>query len=67
MPWRLATELMGVEHRAEENPWEFTSSGRAEGESLDEFLSEVIFPSFFFLSGGNPPPNPCARHALLCP
>ena len=48
MPWRLATELMGVEHRAEENPWEFTSSGRAEGESLDEFLSEVIFPSFFF-------------------
>lgn len=47
MPQRLATEFIGIEHRAEENPWEFTSSGRAEGESLDEFLRELISPSYF--------------------
>ena len=36
-----------IERSAEENPWEFTSSGWAEGESSDEFLRELIFPSFF--------------------
>ena len=47
MPRRLATEFIGIERSAEENPWEFTSSGWAEGESSDEFLRELIFPSFF--------------------
>lgn len=59
-------EFMDVELRAEENSWESRPSGRAEGDSLDEFLYELIFPSSF-LSGGDPPPKPRARHILLCP